>query len=190
VEEMIEAARKYKHRRLPLYDETPDTIVGILNTEALLMDPQIDLAEAIEFPSFVPETMNLLQLLKSLERQQRGLAIVMDEYGGTAGLVTLEDIMEEVVGEIRGEAATEGFIMQKLANGRWRVSGTMRLDDFRREYPDLGEVPEVDTMGGLMVQLAEVVPNAGQSVVFGRLRLTALTVDERRVRELLVEALK
>src|SRR5213078_4643624 len=71
VEEMIEAARKYRHRRLPIYDETPDTIVGILNTRALLMDPQIDLADAIEFPSFVPQTMNLLQLLKSLQRQQR-----------------------------------------------------------------------------------------------------------------------
>lgn len=190
VEEMIEAARKFRHRRVPIYDETPDTIVGILNTEALLLDPQIDLSEAIEFPSFVPETMNLLQLLKSLERQQRGVAIVMDEYGGTAGLVTLEDILEEVVGEIRSEAGNEGFIMQKLGEGKWRVSGTMRLDDFRREYPELGEVPEVDTMGGLMVQAAEVVPSAGQSVTYGRLRLTAQAVDERRVRELLVEAVK
>jgi putative hemolysin len=190
VEEMIEAARKYKHRRIPIYDETPDTIVGILNTEALLLDPQVDLAEAIEFASFVPETMNLLKLLKSLERQQRGVAIVMDEYGGTAGLVTLEDILEEVVGEIRSEGATEGFIMQKLGEGRWKVSGTMRLDDFRREYPELGEVPEVDTMGGLTVQLAEVVPAVGQSVTLGRLRLTAQVVDDRRVRELLVEVLK
>src|SRR6267378_5401846 len=71
IEEMLSAARKYKHRRLPMYDETPDTIVGILNTRALLLDPQIDLAEAIEFPSFVPKSMNVLQLLKSLQRQQR-----------------------------------------------------------------------------------------------------------------------
>jgi putative hemolysin len=70
IEEMIAAARNYKHRRLPIYDETPDTIVGILNTRALLLDPQIDLADAIEFPSFVPETMNLLQLFKSLQRQR------------------------------------------------------------------------------------------------------------------------
>src|SRR6185503_14832770 len=74
VEEMVDQARKCKHHRLPLYDETPDTIVGILNARALLLDPQMDLAEAIEFPSFVPESMNLLTLLKSLERQQRGLA--------------------------------------------------------------------------------------------------------------------
>ena len=90
IEEMIAAARKFKHRRLPIYDETPDTIVGILNTRALLLDPNIDLAEAIEFPSFVPASMNLLQLLKSLQRQQRGMAIVVDEFGGTAGLVTAE----------------------------------------------------------------------------------------------------
>jgi putative hemolysin len=65
VEEMIAAAKKFKHRRLPIYDETPDTIVGILNTRALLLDPKIDLADAIEFPSFVPETMNLLQFFRA-----------------------------------------------------------------------------------------------------------------------------
>jgi putative hemolysin len=68
-----------------MYDETPDTIVGILNTRALLLDPNVDLSEAIEFPSFVPETMNLLQLFKSLQRQRRGMAIVLDEFGGVAG---------------------------------------------------------------------------------------------------------
>src|SRR5213080_3859905 len=113
IEEMIAAARKYKHRRLPIYDETPDTIVGVLNVRALLLDPQIDLADAIEFPSFVPETMNLLQLLKSLQRQQRGLAIVLDEFGGTAGIVTMVDILEEMIGRIRGEAQPEGFVMEK-----------------------------------------------------------------------------
>jgi putative hemolysin len=188
IEEMIAAARQFKHRRLPIYDGTPDTIVGVLNTHALLADPQIDLAEAIEFPSFVPETMNLLQLMKSLQRQQRGLAIVLDEFGGTAGLVTMEDILEEVIGEIRSEGEPEGFVMEKLGENRWRVSGTMRLDDFRREYPDLDEVPEVDTMGGLLTAQVGVVPAQGQSVTFRGLRLTATVVDERRVRELLVEA--
>ena len=190
VEEMIAAARKFKHRRLPIYDETPDSIVGVLNTEALLLDPNVDLAEAIEFPSFVPESMNLLKLLQSLQRQQRGVAIVLDEFGGTAGLVTAEDIMEEVVGEIRGEGESGGFVMEKLGAGRWRVNGTMRLEDFRREYGELGEVPEVDTMGGLLVNLMEVVPAAGQAATFRGLRLVAQVVDERRVRELLVEAVK
>jgi putative hemolysin len=187
VEEMIAAARKYKHRRLPIYDQTPDTIVGVLNTRALLLNPQIDLADVIEFPSFVPESMNLLQLLKSLQRQQRGLAIALDEFGGTAGIVTVEDILEEMIGEIRGEGESLGFVMEKLGEGRWRVNATMRLEDFCREYPELGDVPEVDTLGGLLLAQLEVVPAVGQSAVFRGLKLTATLADDRRVRELLVE---
>lgn len=187
IEEMIEAARRYKHRRLPIYDETPDTIVGILNTRTLLLNPDGDLADAIEFPSFVPETMNLLQLFRSLQRQQRGMAIVLDEYGGTAGLVTMQDILSELVGPIRSEAAAEALVMEKLGPGRWRVAGTMRLDDFRREYPALGDVPEVETMGGLLMHLLGVVPAPGDSATFRGLKLTARVTDERRVKELLVE---
>ena len=134
--------------------------------------------------------MNLLQLLKSLQRQQRGLAIVLDEFGGTAGLVTVEDIMSEVVGQIRSEGEPAGFLMEKLGEGRWRLSGLMRVDDFRREYPDLGEAPGVDTMGGLLVSLLEVVPAAGESATIGGLRLTAQLAGERQVRELLVETVK
>ena len=187
IEEMIEAARRFRHRRLPVYDETPDTIVGILNTRTLLLDPQVDLAEAIEFPSFVPESMNLLRLLTSLQRQRRGMAIVLDEFGGTAGLVTLEDILEETIGEIRGEGQEEGFLMEKLDPGRWRVNANMRIDDFAREYPELGEVEEVETMGGLLTVALGVVPARGRARWCGGLRLTATAADERRVRELLVE---
>lgn len=188
IEEMMVAARKFNHRRLPIYDETPDTIVGVLNTRTLLLEPQVDLADAIEFPSFVPESMNLLQLLKSLQRQQRGLAIVLDEFSGTAGIVTLEDILEDMVGGVRRAPGSEGFVMERLAPGRWRVSGVLRIDDFRREYPALGDVAEVETMGGLVVSLLEVVPVTGQSVVFRGLKLTASVTDERRVLELLVES--
>jgi CBS domain containing-hemolysin-like protein len=187
---MIAAARRYKHRRLPIYDETPDTIVGVLNTRALLIDPQIDLIDAIEFPSFVPESMNLLQLLKSLQRQQRGVAIVLDEFGGTAGIVTMEDILEEMIGEIRGESEAQGFVIERLGEGQWRVNGTMRVEDFRREYPALGEVPHAETLGGLLVELLGVVPTAGEFALFRGLRLTAQIVDERRVKELLVGVAK
>jgi CBS domain containing-hemolysin-like protein len=190
VEEMMGAARNLKHHRLPLYDETPDTIVGILNARALLLDPQIDLAEAIEFPSFVPETMNLLSLLRSLERQQRGLAIVLNEFGATAGLVTIEDILEEVVGKVRADTGASRFIFEKLGPAKWRVSGTMSVDDFRREYPQMPDVPGVVTMGGVLVHLLEVVPQGGQSAVLGDLRLTAQAVDDRSVRELLVQGIK
>ena len=189
IEEMLAAAHKHRHRRLPLYDETPDTIVGVLNTRTLLLDPAVDLADAIELPSFVPETMNLLHLFKSLQRQQRGLAIVLDEFGGTAGIVTMEDILEEVVGKIRGEIDAETYVMEKQAPGRWRVSGFLRLDDFRREYPPLVEVADVETLGGLMMSLMDVVPSTGDSVVYHGLKLTAQVTDERRIRELLIETI-
>lgn len=189
VEEMIAAARKHRHRRLPMYDENPDTIVGVLNTRALLLDPNVDLSEAIEFPSFVPHSMNLLQLLKSLQRQQRGMAIVLDEFGGTAGLVTIEDILEEVVGKMRFKQDGAPLVV-KLDGNRWRVSGATRLDDFRRECPELGEVAGVETMGGLLVWLCETVPAPGESAVYRKLKLTAHVTDARRVRELMVERQK
>ena len=190
IEEMVQAARKHGHNRLPMYDETPDTIVGILNTRTLLLDPHIDLSEAIEFPSFVPKSMNLLELLKSFQKQGRDMAIVLDEFGGTAGLVTMEDILEVVVGDIRAEGETVSADIDQIGPGKWRVAGTTTLEDFRTEYPGIGEVPGVLTMGGLMLAQAEVVPSAGQSVQFRGLRLTAQTVDERRVKEVVVEVIK
>lgn len=190
VDEMIAQARRYKHRRLPIFDETPDTIVGILNTRALLLNPQIELADAIEFPSFVPDSMNLLQLFRALQKQQRGMAIVLDEFGGTAGLVTMEDILAELVGRQHNPSQPEGFVMTRLAPGRWHVNGTMRLDDFRREYPSLPELNEVETMGGLLTHLLGVVPDTAESATFAGLKLTAQVADERRVKELLVQRLK
>jgi putative hemolysin len=190
VEEMIATARKFKHRRLPMYDETPDTIVGVLNTRALLLDPEIDLSEAIEFPSFVPESMNLLQLFRALQKQQRGLAIALDEFGGTAGIVTMEDILGRLVGKIPTLSTPEAFVMERLAPGRWRVGGLMRLDDFRREYPALPEMDQVETMGGLLTYLLGIVPDTEESVIFSGLRLTAHVADGRRVKELLVQKTK
>jgi magnesium and cobalt transporter len=190
VEEMVEAARKHGHNRLPLYDETPDTIIGILNTRTLLLDPHVDLSEAIEFPSFVPESMNLLELLKSFQKQQRDMAIVLDEFGSTAGLVTMEDILEAVVGDIRAEGEAASADIEQLAPGKWRVAGTTAIEDFRREYAALGEVPGVLTMGGLMLAQAEVVPSPGQSIQFAGLRLTAEAADERRVKQILVEVIR
>jgi putative hemolysin len=190
VEEMMAAARRFKYHRLPIYDESVDTIVGILNTRAFLMDPEADLALAIEFPSFVPESTNLLQLLKSLQRQQRGLAIVVDEFGGTAGIVTIEDILAEVLGELRGEHGAEPPVLERLGPNRWRVGGALRLDNFRREYGLLRDVPDVETMAGLVLHQLEVVPAQGDSVTIDGLRLTVQSADERRIRELLVETVK
>ena len=190
VDEMVAAAKKFKLRHLPLFDETPDTIVGILNTRALLMNPKADLWEVMDFPSFVPESMNLLLLFRALQKQQRGVAIVLDEFGATAGIVTMEDILGSIIGKIHGAAESSGFVMEKISFGKWRVNGTMRLEDFRREFPALPVVAEVETMAGLLAHLLGVVPDAGESATFAGLKLTAQTADERRVREVLVQQVK
>ena len=187
LDEMIAAARKHKFTRLPIFDETPDTIVGVLNTRKLLLNPKADLADAIEFPSFVPASMNLLDLLRSMQRQRRGLAIVVDEFGGTAGLVTVEDILEEMVGEIRDEGEKAEFTVEKLDRNRWRVNGVLPVEDFQKVYPALKGLQEVDTMGGLLVALKEVVPRVGESATIDGLQLIAVVADERRVRELVVK---
>src|SRR5205807_3156124 len=122
----------------------------------------------------------LLQLLKSLQRQQRGLAIVLDEFSGTAGIVTMEDILEEMIGKIRDEVESDAFVMEKIGSGRWRVSGSLRLDDFRREYPALGDVPEVETMGGLRMSLPDGAPSQGESACFRGLKSTAQGTGDRR----------
>jgi CBS domain containing-hemolysin-like protein len=134
--------------------------------------------------------MNLLHLFKSLQKQHRGLAIVLNEFGGVSGVVTMEDILGELVGKIRVASQPEGFVMEKLAPGRWRVSGTMRLDDFRREFPALPEVAEVETMGGLLCYLLGVVPQKNESANFSNLKLTVQVADERRVKELLIVKIK
>ena len=131
--------------------------------------------------------MNLLQLFRSFQRQRRGLGIVLDEFGGTAGLVTTEDILEEVVGEIRGEAEAgrlRGGEARREGGGaptEQPVGGVAAASS--RTWAKFGEV---DTMGGLVVTQLGVVPGAGDSTVhFRGLRLTASVVDERRVREVL-----
>lgn len=186
-EEMAAAARSARRHRLPLYDETPDNIVGLLNTRTLLLNPGCDLFEAVEFPSFVPESINLLKLFESLQRQHRGLAIVLDEFGGVAGMVTVRDILAAVVGEFRRAPTDAAFQLTAVSPGVWRAGGGVRLDDLRRHYDALGEVDDVDTLGGLVVKLCEVVPEQGAVMHFRGLRLKVLAAQERRVREILVE---
>jgi CBS domain containing-hemolysin-like protein len=186
-DQLVRAARRHRHRRLPVYDETPDTIVGVLNTHQLLLDPEHRFDDAIEFPSFVPETMNLLQLFRALQQQRRNLAVVLDEFGAVSGVVRMEDILTEVLGEMSGDGPARGFVFERLGRGRWRASGSMRLSDFRREYPALPWVPEVETLGGMLMAQLDLVPAQGATAEVHGLRLTAQVVDERRVLEVLVE---
>ena len=185
--EMILASRKHKLTRIPIFNDTTDNIVGILNTRKLLLNPSQDLSESIEFPSFVPSTMNLMDLLKSLQAQRRGLAIVLDEFGGTAGLITIEDILEELLGEMREEGEKIEFTIEKLNRNRWRVNGALSIDDFKKTVPELNRIAEVDTMGGLILALKEFVPQVGESIQYKGFNFTVVAADERRVKELVVK---
>ena len=190
VPEMLTAARQHRHHRLPIYDETPDTIVGVLNTLRLVANPGIDLVEVIEFPSFVPEEMSLLDLLKNFSRAGQDMAIVLDEFGSNVGLVTLEDILSDVIGGQRRDARAPEFVMEKLGSGKWRLSGSVWLQDFRREYPHLSVAPGVDTVGGLVAMQLDEIPPTGAVTEFSGLRFTVQQADERRVKRVLVEAIK
>lgn len=181
--EMLAAAREQQHRRLPMYNESPDTIVGILNAPRLLADPTVDMVEVIDFPSFVPEEMNLLELLKSFQRYQHSMAIVLDEFGSTVGLVTLEDILNDVVGGLRREGGADEFVMEEIAPGQWRLSGNVWLEDFRREYPQLQRAEGVDTIGGLVASQMDVIPPVGTEVNYSGLKLKVTQADGRRVLE-------
>jgi CBS domain containing-hemolysin-like protein len=185
--EMLTAARGHHHRRLPMHDESSDSIVGILNAPKLLANPDIDMMEVIDFPSFVPEEMNLLELLKSFQRQQHGMAIVLDEFGSTVGLVTLEDILSDVVGRLRREGAGEKFLMEQLEKNKWRLSGNVWLEDFRREYPQLQRAPGIDTIGGLVASKSDMIPPVGTEVHFSGLSLKVTHADGRRVLEVIAQ---
>jgi len=187
VSEMLVSARKHQHRRLPMYGESPDSIVGILNTPKLLADPEVDMVEVIDFPSFVPEEMNLLELLKSFQNKTHSMAIVLDEFGTTAGLVTLEDILADIVGGLRREGDESQFVLEEQGEGRWRMTGNVWLEDFRREYPALERAPGVDTIGGLITSRLDAIPAVDTEVEFSGLIFRVTRADDRRVLEVLAK---
>ena len=186
-DEMEEAARNFKHRRLVLYDEDQENVVGILNVRSLLLHPNAAVEDIMELPSFVPESMNLLKLYHSMQRQKRGVVIVLDEFGGTAGMLTMEDILEEIVGNLPREDEAADQEISQLGPNRWMVDAAYRLEDFDENHASVGEVEEVDTVGGLMMLLMDMVPEKGSSVEHNGLRFLALDVDERHVKQVLIE---
>ena len=131
--------------------------------------------------------MNLLELFKSLQRQRRGMAVIVDEFGGIAGVVTMEDILEEILGPIRNEDEPEAFEIETLSPGKWRVNGLMEIEDFLHYYPQLGEIAEVDTIGGLFTMHLGYVPEGEETIHFRGLSMTSKLIGERRVKELLIQ---
>jgi putative hemolysin len=185
-EEALERVRRGRFRRVPVFAETPDNIVGTLDVRDLLEHPDRPYAELLLPPSFVPETMRALDLLRAFRTRAQAMAVIVDEYGGTEGLITASDLHEQILGEA-APRSDEGLYIEQLEGGRFVVSGHARLDDLA---PLLGvdlEVNGVDTIGGLVFNRLGHLPRPDDRLALPGLELTVRRVSRRRIEELLIE---
>jgi putative hemolysin len=182
------------HSRIPLYQESIDHIVGVVHIRDLLralrMPAPPPTTELLKPPLVIPETKPLAELLKELQSRSEQLAIVVDEYGGTAGLVTVEDLVEEIVGEIRDEHEDgQAAEATQLGDGAWRLDGRAHLELldelFGVEIEDAG----YETVAGLVFSALGRVPKPGETVDWEGLRFTVEEVASRRIKTLRVERL-
>jgi putative hemolysin len=185
--EMAGALRRIKHRRVPIIHETPDTVEGILRVKDFLAGPARELDEVVELPNFIPETMSVAKLLKSFRKQEHPVAIVVDEHGGTQGMVTLEDILEEIVGEIEDEFDKSEIMVQKLDERRYVINGKARLELVNEQCGLALQAPDVETIAGWVIAQLGALPKDGEQVHVGNVRATARKVIKNRVGEVLLE---
>lgn len=181
------------HSRLPVYRETLDEVIGMIHVKdvfAVLAEgrPPPPLIDLIRQPLYVPQSMDVLDLLAEMRAQRTHLAIVIDEYSGTEGLVTIEDLVEEIVGEIEDEHDDEPTaLFARADDGCWDADARAELDDIGEEIdPRLAEVDEdVDTVGGLAAVLAGHVPEVGEVLLHpSGWRIEVTEADEKRVHRL------
>jgi len=196
MDEVIDAFISHGHSRIPVYKKTVDEIVGVLYAKDLLPflkagGPKPDLRKLLRAPLFAPESMSIDDLLHKLQGRRVHLAIVLDEYGGTAGMVTIEDLLEEIVGDIQDEYDTEEPMTVRLSDDEARIDGRASVDDlaelFDIELGDLEDSEEYDTVGGLIYHRIGGVPKPGDKVEIAEygLTLTVELTDGRRVGKVL-----
>ncbi len=182
------------HSRIPVYDDSVDEIVGILYAKDLLpflkgtVEERPALRSILRTPVFVPESMSVDDLLHELQRRKVHLAIVLDEYGGTAGLVTIEDLLEEIVGEIQDEYDEEEPLIVRLSENEARIDGRAAIDDLEELFGTslgLEDEDQYDTVGGLIYHRIGGVPKPGDRVPVDGLTLTVETTEGRRVGKVL-----
>ncbi len=186
------------HSRVPVIGKTTDEILGILHAKDLLryldgsMGNAVTLAEIAREPFYVPKTMGVQNLLEAFKTQRAHLAIVLDEYGGVAGLVTMEDILEELVGEIVDEfdSADEGEPFREVVPGSTDVSAKAHLDDIKEHLGiDLPSDGQVDTLGGYVFSSLGRIPVTGEQFQIGNVHFTVLEAHKRRVVRLRIKVL-
>jgi putative hemolysin len=186
-DQMADTLRNIKHRRVPIIHDSPDTVEGLLNVKEFLINPHRELDEVVELPNFVPDTMSVGKLLKSFRKQEHAVAIVVDEYGGTQGMVTLEDILEEIVGEIEDEFDASEVMVQKLEPRRWLINGKARLEMVNEQCGLRLSAAGVETIAGWIIARLGSLPKEGEQIRTENVRATARKVVKNRVREVLLE---
>ncbi len=194
-EEAIDLVVGEGHSRIPAYEESIDEVVGFLYAKDLLpylksaSGPRPALRTLLRPPVLVPESMTIDDLLHELQRRKVHVAVVLDEYGGTAGLVTIEDLLEEIVGEIQDEYDVEEPMVVRLSETEARVDGRADVDELREIFDlplELEDEEEYDTVGGLLYHRVGGVPAPGDRIDLDGLSLTVETTDGRRVGKVLV----
>jgi len=195
-DEMLEIVINEGHSRIPVYEETRDNIVGILYVKDLLPHlarasggERVPWTTLLREPFFVPETKPVDALMQEFQRTRNHMAIVLDEYGGVSGVITLEDILEEIVGEIGDELDQEAVEEIRIhEDGRAEVVGYARVEEINRRLGlDLPENEDYDTIAGLLMTHLGRVPHVGESVVLGKVRITVAEGDRRRIRRVMIE---
>jgi putative hemolysin len=186
VRDVMEVAMAAGYSRIPVYEQGIDDICGVVFTKDLMKaerggQAHDEVRSLVREAHFVPETKRVSELMREMQREKFHIAIVVDEYGGTAGLVTLEDLIEELVGEIVDEFDVEEPTIEKLANGDVRVNARMPIDEVNELLHADMPSGDWDTVGGLVFNLLGHVPTEGESVAVDGYSLTAEKVQGRRI---------
>ncbi len=191
-EKFIPTVIETAHSRFPVIDGSKDKVLGILLAKDLLRyyaGEEFDVREMLRPAVFIPESKRLNVLLKEFRSTRNHIAIVVDEYGGTSGLVTIEDVLEQIVGDIEDEYdfdETEDNIVSQ-PDGRFRVKAVTEIADFNAAFGTTFSDEDFDTVGGLVLGEFERVPKRGEEIVVDGLRFKVLRADSRRVHSLLVD---
>jgi CBS domain containing-hemolysin-like protein len=191
----IEIAREKGHSRIPVHKGNRDSIVGVIYVKDILfalagsggLDKPV--TEIMRKPFFVPETKRITGLLREFQNGAQHMAIVLDEYGGTAGLITAEDILEEIVGEIADEydTAEDDFTLKKLDENTLVAQGVAPIDDINDELDiELPEDQGFDTVAGFLTHSMGRIPAKGEEYTWNALTFTILDADERRIKKVKV----
>lgn len=184
-DELMEVFRSEKYTRYPVYEETTDNVIGIVNIKDLFLipkDKEFKLRDYLREPYYTYEFKKTTELMVELRKTMNSVAIVLDEYGATAGLITLEDMLEEIVGEIRDEYdADEEDSIRKINPKEYVIEGAMKLDDLDDQLGLDLKSEDYDSVGGYIIGLLDHLPQAGEEVTSGNLRFVVDTVERNRI---------